>query len=75
MLAQMLEMNREYVADYVSSGGQALKLAREKPPQLVIIDAALVDMTPPALIKALRQVSPDAPHLGHSVHRRSARGI
>jgi CheY-like chemotaxis protein len=59
MLAQMLELNCEYVADYVSSGGQALRLAREKLPQLVIIDAALVDMTPLALIKALRQVSPD----------------
>jgi len=52
-------MNREYIADYVSSGGQALRLARERSPQLVIIDAALVDMTPPAHIIALRQVSPN----------------
>ena len=48
-----------FIAVYVSSGGQALRLARERSPQLVIINAALVDMTPPAHFKALRQVSPN----------------
>jgi CheY-like chemotaxis protein len=58
MLAQLLETDRAFVADYVSSGSQALTLARDKHPQLVIIDAALGDMTPPALIRALRQMWP-----------------
>ena len=58
MLTQMLEMDSAYVADYASNGSYALHLAREKNPQLVIIDAALADMTPPALIRALRQQSP-----------------
>lgn len=59
MLAQMLERDGEYVVAYAPNGAQALKLARESQPQLVIIDAALTDMAPPALIRSLRQQSPE----------------
>jgi CheY-like chemotaxis protein len=61
MLKQILELSDEYTADAAQTGARALELAQKRRPDLAIVDAALADMSPAALITSLQLILPGVP--------------
>src|SRR5262249_11096739 len=58
MLKQVLELNGEYVADALTTGAATLASAQKRKPDLVIVDAALADMSAASLVASLQLVRP-----------------
>jgi DNA-binding NarL/FixJ family response regulator/predicted regulator of Ras-like GTPase activity (Roadblock/LC7/MglB family) len=58
MLKQILELNDEYVADAHTSGSATLASAHKRKPDLLIVDAALADMSAAALIASMQLIRP-----------------
>src|SRR4051812_20752958 len=58
MLKQILELNGEYVADAFTTGSATLASAHKRKPDLLIVDAALADMSAAALIASMQLIRP-----------------